>query len=73
MYIYSGTLIKRIARTILVILITILLLAPVIICDGIKNVVLRMVVIIFSNILLQMILASSVRSKTIELFIAGAT
>jgi hypothetical protein len=55
------------------ILTSLLLLAPVLICNGINNMTFRIIVIIVSNVVLQTILSSLAKSTTIELFIAGAT
>jgi hypothetical protein len=64
---------KRTARILLVIFITIILLLPVIICNSIKSITVRIIIIVLSNILLQTILASFIKSTAIELIIAGAT
>jgi hypothetical protein len=72
-FIYSGSAIERPARIILVALITFLLLAPVLICNGIDNATARVIVIILSTLLLQVIVSNLTKSRTIELFICGVT
>jgi hypothetical protein len=72
-FIYSGSAIERPARIILVALITFLLLAPVLICNGIDSATARVIVIILSTLLLQVIVSNLTKSRTIELFICGVT
>jgi hypothetical protein len=72
-YIYSGTLIKRMARTLLLSLITMLLLLPVIICNIIQTLLARIVVVMASTVSYLTILGALTQSRTMELTIAGAT
>ena len=72
-YIYSGSLIKTIARAIMLFLITFLLLTPVVICILVDNVPARILVIIASTALYLMALSHLTRTKMIELTLAGAT
>jgi hypothetical protein len=72
-YLYSGRLIKRIARVILLSLITSLLLMPVVICNVTSTISIRIVIIMISTIVYLSILAELTRSRTMELVLAGAT
>ncbi|KAH8589516.1 hypothetical protein B0O99DRAFT_664524 [Bisporella sp. PMI_857] len=72
-YIYSGPLIKRTARALLLFLITLLLLMPVIICSTISTISIRMITVIISTVSYLLILSSLTKSRTIELVLAGAT
>jgi len=72
-YIYSGTLIKRTARALLLFLITFLLLMPVVICNIINTISIRIIVIMISTISYLFILSELTKSRTMELILAGAT
>jgi hypothetical protein len=72
-YIYSGSLIKTIARAIMLFLITFLLLTPVVICILVDNIPARIFIIITSTALYLMALSRLARTKMIELTLAGAT
>jgi len=72
-YIYSGSLIRRVARMVFVISMTLLLLTPVVICNFINDTTSRIIVIIISNIVIQTVLCSLAKSRTIEIFVAAAT
>ncbi|KNG47996.1 hypothetical protein DDE82_004440 [Stemphylium lycopersici] len=72
-YLYSGHLIRRIARAFLLVLITALLLLPVVICNLISGTSVRIVIIMFSTITYLSILSGLTRSRTMELVLAGAT
>jgi hypothetical protein len=65
--------VKVVARVILVILLTALLVAPVFICNSVKRVLSQIIVIILSNLLLQALLATLAKFSTIELIMTGAT
>ncbi|KAH8896959.1 hypothetical protein GQ53DRAFT_890544, partial [Thozetella sp. PMI_491] len=73
MYIYSGSMIKRTARALMLMLITFLLLTPVVICILINSVWARICVIIASTVIYLSILFHLTNSKMIELILAGAT
>lgn len=73
MYLYSGRLIERIARVLLLSLITSLLLMPVIICNMTDTTSIRIVIVMVSTIVYLSILAELTRSRTMELVLAGAT
>ncbi|KAH8879228.1 hypothetical protein GQ53DRAFT_854994 [Thozetella sp. PMI_491] len=72
-YLYSGQLIKRLAKAIMLILITVLLLTPVVICILVSNVLARICVIIASVVIYLSILSRLTNSRMIELILAGAT
>lgn len=72
-YLYSGHLIKRIARMLLLLLITSLLLMPVVICNVTNTTSIRIVIIMISTMVYLAILSELTRSKTMELVLAGAT
>ena len=72
-YLYSGRLIKRIARAILLSLITSLLLMPVVICNITSTGSIRIVIVMMFTVVYLSILSELTRSKTMELVLAGAT
>jgi hypothetical protein len=72
-YIYSGPWVKRIARAFLLLLITLLLLTPIIICNIVSNTLSRIIVVMVSTICYLVILSWLTRTRTIELILAGAT
>lgn len=72
-YLYSGHLIKRVAKALLLFLITLLLLMPVVICNIIGAISIRIVVVMASTISYLLILSGLTESKTMELILAGAT
>ncbi|CAI6337693.1 unnamed protein product [Periconia digitata] len=72
-YLYSGSLIKQVARALLLCLITFLLLMPVVICNITGSTSVRIFVIMISTILYLSILFSLTKSRTMELVLAGAT
>ncbi|KAB8228995.1 uncharacterized protein BDW43DRAFT_303436 [Aspergillus alliaceus] len=72
-YIYSGSLIRRAAKALLLFMITMLLLAPVILCNITHSVSLRVIIIMAFTISYLLILSILAKSRTMELIIAGAT
>ncbi|KAK8093409.1 hypothetical protein PG997_000094 [Apiospora hydei] len=72
-YLYSGPLIKRTARVLMLVIITSLLLVPVVVCILIDSVWARICVIITSTVIYLSILSHLTKSKMIELILAGAT
>jgi hypothetical protein len=72
-YIYSGSLIKTIARAIMLFLITFLLLTPVVICILVDNAPARILIIITFTALYLTALSRLTRTKMLELTLAGAT
>ncbi|KAI0401134.1 hypothetical protein F4802DRAFT_582041 [Xylaria palmicola] len=72
-YIYSGSLIRRIARVLLLVLISFLLLLPVTICTTTTSMVVRLFIIILSTAVYLAILSALTKARTFELILAGAT
>ncbi|KAK1992551.1 hypothetical protein LX36DRAFT_694201 [Colletotrichum falcatum] len=72
-YIYSGTLIRRTARGLLLLLITVLLMLPVIICNIVNTASARIIVVMVSTICYLLVLSGLTNSRTMELVVAGAT
>ncbi len=72
-FIYSGRLIKAIAKAIMLFLITFLLLTPVVVCILVDNILARILIIIISIACYLTILARLTKSRMIELILAGAT
>ncbi|KAH8892157.1 hypothetical protein GQ53DRAFT_781381 [Thozetella sp. PMI_491] len=72
-FLYSGLLIKRTAKAVMLVRITLLLLMPVIICIVIDSVWARICVIIISTMLYLSTLSQLTNSRMMELILAGAT
>ncbi|KAK0113057.1 hypothetical protein ONS95_014763 [Cadophora gregata] len=72
-YIYSGRRIQRTAKAVLLFLITLLLLMPVIICNFVDTISIRITIVMISTISYLLVLSGLTRARTIELIIAGAT
>ncbi|KAK0703661.1 hypothetical protein B0T26DRAFT_744402 [Lasiosphaeria miniovina] len=71
--IYSGPWIKRMAKALLLFLITLLLLMPVVICNLIDTISIRLVVVMACTISYLLVLFALTRSRTMDLVLAGAT
>lgn len=72
-YIYTGPLIRRIAKGLLLLLITLLLLMPVVVCNIISTTSVRILVVMVSTISYLLVLSVLTKSRTMELILAGAT
>ncbi|EAQ92079.1 predicted protein [Chaetomium globosum CBS 148.51] len=72
-HIYSGSLIRRLARMVFVLLTTSLLTVPIVACNSVGGTAARIAIIIASNVLIQAVFGSMAKSKMLELFVAGAT
>lgn len=72
-YVYSGSLIERTAKALLLFLITLEMLMPVVICNLINAISVRIVVVIISTVCYLLTLSGLTNSKTIELIVAAAT
>lgn len=72
-HIYSGRVIKRIARGLMLLLITLLLMMPIVICNLVGTNAGRILVVIFSTISYLAILAELTNTRTVELIVAGTT
>ncbi|KAI1204900.1 uncharacterized protein F4807DRAFT_445525 [Annulohypoxylon truncatum] len=72
-YIYTGLLIRRTAKALLVVLTTLLLMLPVVICNVISIISVRITVIVLATVSYLLILSYLVKSRTMELILGGAT
>ncbi|KAL2156764.1 hypothetical protein VTH82DRAFT_1510 [Thermothelomyces myriococcoides] len=72
-YIYSGPWIRRLARTLLLLLITFLLLVPVILCNLIDNFAIRIFVYVLCTVVYLLVVSLLTKSRTMELIFAGVT
>ncbi|RDA95040.1 hypothetical protein CP533_2193 [Ophiocordyceps camponoti-saundersi (nom. inval.)] len=72
-YIYSGPMIRRIARAWLFLIISILLLMPVVVCNIISTTSVRIVIVLVFTVSYLLILSGLMKSRTKDLVIAGAT
>ncbi|KAK4076865.1 hypothetical protein Purlil1_12547 [Purpureocillium lilacinum] len=72
-YIYTGPVIRRTAKALLLVLISVLLLTPVIICNLVGTFLARIFVIMVSTACYLLILSELTKSRAIELTLAGAT
>ncbi|KAK3936714.1 hypothetical protein QBC46DRAFT_461337 [Diplogelasinospora grovesii] len=72
-YIYSGPLIKRTAKALLLYLITLLLVMPAVICNIVSTISIRIIIVMASTISYLLILSGLTKSRTMELILAGAT
>ncbi|KAL7622013.1 hypothetical protein AAE478_007514 [Parahypoxylon ruwenzoriense] len=72
-YIYSGPLIKYMAKAVLLLVISLLLMTPIVICNAVLSLSGRIGVITLSTMVYLMVVSVLANSKTIELIVAGAT
>ncbi|QPC76221.1 hypothetical protein HYE68_006973 [Fusarium pseudograminearum] len=72
-HIYSGPYIKRAAKTLLIGLATALLLLPIVICNLVTDLSMRLMIVILSTVVYLIVLSGLTRIKTIELIVAGTT
>ncbi|KPM45605.1 hypothetical protein AK830_g988 [Neonectria ditissima] len=72
-YINSGPLVNRTAKAILLLLVTIFLLVPVVICSTITALSGRLAIVMVFTISYLLIILELTQPKTMELIIAGAT
>ncbi|KAF5240591.1 hypothetical protein FAUST_4269 [Fusarium austroamericanum] len=72
-HIYSGPYIRRAAKTLLICLATVLLLLPIVICNLVTELPMRLMIVIISTVVYLIVLSGLTRIKTIELIIAGTT
>jgi len=72
-HIYTGLLVPRVAKALLLFLIVLLLLVPVVICNVIATSSGRIVVVMVSMISYLLIVSGLTKSRTMELILAGAT
>ncbi|KAK4233730.1 caspase domain-containing protein [Achaetomium macrosporum] len=72
-HIFSKTAISRSSRILMIPFITTLLIAPVVICNSLNNLLARLIVIVLSTSGFISVLSGLTRARTVELVIAGAT
>jgi hypothetical protein len=72
-YIYSGSLIRRVAKMLLLLLITPLLLLPVVICNVTNTTSVRIFVVMVSTLSFLVVFSILTKAKTTDLILAGAT
>lgn len=71
--IYSGSMIRTIARGLIIGLVTVLLLMPIVVCNLVLSTSLRLFIVMTATILYLIILTTLTRAKTAELVIAATT
>ncbi|KAL6922447.1 hypothetical protein FSST1_006473 [Fusarium sambucinum] len=64
---------RKVARMLMALLITSLLLSPVIICNAVQSLSARLVIIVFAASIFVSLLAGLTKANTVELVVAGAT
>lgn len=69
----KGRLIQRTAKALLFLVITLLLMLPIIACNLIDAISVRLIVVMLFTITYLLILSWLTKSRTIELILAGAT
>ncbi|KAL6920565.1 hypothetical protein FSHL1_004542 [Fusarium sambucinum] len=72
-FIHSGPFIKRAAKALLICLTTVLLLLPIVICNLVSDLAMRLLIIMLSTVVYLIVLSGLTRVKTIELIVAGTT
>ncbi|KAI1065885.1 hypothetical protein LB507_001179 [Fusarium sp. FIESC RH6] len=72
-HIYSGQFIKRTAKAFLICLVTMLLLLPIVICNLVNDLPMRLLIVMISTVVYLLVLSGLTRVKTIELVVAGTT
>jgi hypothetical protein len=72
-FIYSGSVIRRVARGLLLSLIALLLILPVVICTVVQTKSIRIVVVVLSTIVYLLLLSTLTKCKTMNLIVATAT
>lgn len=72
-FIYPGSLLRRISQIIVALLIVSLLLLPVITITALKSGMLRITVAIVASAIFIITLSALTKAKTSEMFVAGAT
>lgn len=72
-FIYSGSLIRRIAKGLLLSSIALLLILPVAICNAVRTTSTRIAIVVLSTIVYLVALSVLTKSKTMKLIVATAT
>ena len=71
--IYRGAIIPNVAKGLILSLITVLLLMPIVVCNIVRDTILRIVIVMVSTVLYLLVLSGLTRAKTIELLLAATT
>ncbi|KAF7591364.1 hypothetical protein BBP40_001642 [Aspergillus hancockii] len=72
-FIASSSLNRRIARALMAALVTVLLLAPMLVCNFVPDVVVRVVIVVISVITFIATVSGITKARSIEIFVASAT
>lgn len=72
-YIYSGKLIKRLTRVVLLIVAMLLLLVPVVLCNSVVSALPRFGIVVLSSAVFLFVLDALMRVRTFELVLARTT
>ncbi|KAI0852640.1 hypothetical protein F5Y00DRAFT_258490 [Daldinia vernicosa] len=72
-HIYRGPWVRRTANALLIVLVTLLLMVPVMICNLVSTFSVRIIIIMVFTVSYLLILSCLAKSKTTELILAGAT
>ncbi|KAL2120221.1 hypothetical protein VTJ04DRAFT_4247 [Mycothermus thermophilus] len=72
-FIYTGPWIRVFSRALILLTITLLLLVPVILCNMIENLSVRITIYILCTVIYLLVLALLTKSHTLELLLAGVT
>ncbi|PMD51350.1 uncharacterized protein K444DRAFT_707604, partial [Hyaloscypha bicolor E] len=72
-YIFSGVLLTRLTRTLIIVLLVVLLFVPVIICNALSGITSRIVVIVIASIFFIITLSGLTKANTGAMFVSGAT
>lgn len=73
MYIPSGSVLRRVTRVLIALLLVILLFIPIVICSAQDSLTARMAVVAIAASLFIGIVSIIIEAKSIEIFMAGAT
>ncbi|KAF5639372.1 hypothetical protein F52700_4224 [Fusarium sp. NRRL 52700] len=72
-HIYNGPFVGRVAKGLLICLVTLLLLLPIVVCNVVSTAAVRIFIVMVSTIVYLLVLSGLTRAKTTELVVAGTT
>ncbi|EXA33850.1 hypothetical protein NW761_014338 [Fusarium oxysporum] len=72
-HIYNGPFVSRVAKGLLICLVTLLLLLPIVVCNVVSTAAVRIFIVMLSTIVYLLVLSGLTRAKTTELVVAGTT
>ncbi|KAI1045111.1 hypothetical protein LB505_011915 [Fusarium chuoi] len=72
-HIYNGPFVSRVAKGLLICLVTLLLLLPIVVCNVVSTAAVRIFIVMMSTIVYLLVLSGLTRAKTTELVVAGTT